>query len=100
MGVGWVVEKAKTKMQDDMTVEFRMEMMSTCTHKGPIFHLKAQRDMCCLWEQYQVPTAKLEPSIGTISPVVHLHGRKKALWRSRPVDIYPVEAVSMHSYLV
>ena len=34
-----------------------------------------------------VPTAKLEPSIGAISPVMDLHDRKKALWRSRPVDI-------------
>ena len=33
--------------------------------------------MCWQWEQYQVPTAKLEPSIGIISSVVDLHGYKK-----------------------
>ena len=33
--------------------------------------------MCWQWEQYQVPTAKLEPSIGTISPVMGLYGWKK-----------------------
>ena len=39
-GVGWVVEKAKTKKQDDTLLEFRVAMMCTCTHKGPIFHYK------------------------------------------------------------
>ena len=39
------------------------------------------------WEPYQVPIAKLEPSIGVILPVVDLHGRQKALWKNRPVDI-------------
>ena len=29
------------------------------------------------WEQYQVPIAKLEPSIDAISPVMDLHGQKK-----------------------
>ena len=86
-GVGCGVEKAKTKKQDDTVVKFRVVMTSTCTHKGPIFHYKAYTDVCGQWEQYQVPTAKFEPSIGTISPVVDLHGQKKALWRSRPVDI-------------
>ena len=32
--------KAKTKKQDDTSVEFRVAMTSTCTHKGPIFHYK------------------------------------------------------------
>ena len=39
------------------------------------------------WEPYQIPTAKLEPSIGAISPFVDLHGWKKALWKSRSVDV-------------
>ena len=34
--------------------------------------------MCSQWEPYQVPTANLEPSIGTISPVVDLQGQQKA----------------------
>ena len=29
------------------------------------------------WERYQVPTAKLEPFIGAISPAVDLHGQTK-----------------------
>ena len=33
------------------------------------------------------PTAKLEPYIGAISPVMDLHGWQKALWKSIPVDI-------------
>ena len=37
----WVVAKARIKQQDDTTVEFRVAMTSTCTHKGPIFHYKA-----------------------------------------------------------
>ena len=40
-GVGWVVAKAKTKKQGDTMVEFRVAMMSTCTHKVPKFHYKA-----------------------------------------------------------
>ena len=39
--VGRVVVRAKTKKQDDTVVEFRVAMLSTCTHKGPIFHYKA-----------------------------------------------------------
>ena len=65
-----MVAKAKTKKQDDTMVEFRVAMMSTCTHKGPTFHYKAKADVCYQWERYQVPTAKLESSIGAISPVV------------------------------
>ena len=38
-------------------------------------------------EAYQVPTAKFEPYIGAISPVMNLHGWQKALWKSGPVDI-------------
>ena len=82
-----MVANAKTTKQDDTMVEFRVIMMSTCTHKGPTFHYKAQTDMCLLWEQYQVPTAKLEHCISTISPVMDLHGWNKALWKSRPIDI-------------
>ena len=32
------------------------------------------------------PTAKLEPSIGAISPVMDIYGWQKALWESRPVS--------------
>ena len=41
VGIGWMVEKAKTKKQDDTMVEFRVAMMATCTNKRPIFHYKA-----------------------------------------------------------
>ena len=34
--------KQRSKMTQ--TVEFRVAMMSTCTHKGPIFHYKAYTD--------------------------------------------------------
>ena len=44
--VRWVVAKAKIKKQDDTVVQFRVSMMSTCTHKGPIFHYKAYTDVC------------------------------------------------------
>ena len=39
------------------------------------------------WPQYQVPTSDLEPSIDIHSSVMNLHDRKKALWKSRPVNI-------------
>ena len=29
----------------------------------------------------------VKPSLGTISPVMNLHGWQKALWKSRPVSI-------------
>ena len=32
-----------------------------------------------------VPTVDLQPAIGTILPVVNLHGQQKALWKSIPV---------------
>ena len=35
-GVGWVVEKAKTKKQDDTNVEFRVAMTCKCAHKGSV----------------------------------------------------------------
>ena len=60
-----------------MSLEY-VATMCTCTHKGPIFHYKAYTDMHWQWEQYQVPTAKLESSFGTISPVMNLHGRQKS----------------------
>ena len=40
--------------------EFRLAIMSTCTHNGPVFHYKAYMDVYWQWEQYQVATAKLE----------------------------------------
>ena len=39
--MGWVVERAKTKKQDDTVVEFRMAVISTYTHRGSIVHYKA-----------------------------------------------------------
>ena len=33
-------------------------------------------------EATSVPTAKFEPSFGTILPVVDLHGQQKALWKT------------------
>ena len=38
-GKWWPRIKQKSKMTQ--LVEFRVAMMSTCTHKGPIFHYKA-----------------------------------------------------------
>ena len=81
--VEWVVAKTKTKKQDDTIVEFREAMISTCNCKRLIFHYKAWIDVCEQYEQYQVPTAKLEPAIGSILPVLDLQSWKKALWRSR-----------------
>ena len=40
-GAGWVVTKVKTNKKRTQIVEFRMAMMYTCTHKGPIFRYKA-----------------------------------------------------------
>ena len=46
-------------------------------------------------------TADLEPTIGTISPVVNLYGRQKALEKSRQLALASaMEAVIMHNYLV
>ena len=40
-GVGWVVAKAKITSKMTQIVEFRVTMMSICTHKGSIFHYTA-----------------------------------------------------------
>ena len=47
-GDGWVVAKAKTKKQDGIMAEFRVAMVSTCTHKGSVFHYTElrPRQMC------------------------------------------------------
>ena len=45
--IGWLMAKAKTKNRS-MTiqmVEFRMIMMLTHTHNGPMFHYKTLTDM-------------------------------------------------------
>ena len=76
--VGWVVAKGKIKKQDD-TIEFRVAMMSTCTHKGPIFHYKALTDVCRQWEPYQVSNDKLFPYFGAISPCVDSWSAKSTL---------------------
>ena len=44
-------------------------------------------DTIVQWEQTQVPTAQLAPSMGTIVPAVTLKGWQKALYPSRPVNI-------------
>ena len=44
-GVGWVVAKAYQRRKKTQIVEFRVAMMCTCTHKGPIFHYKALTDV-------------------------------------------------------
>ena len=43
--VGWLVQKAKTKKQDNTNGRFRVPVMSTCAHNGPIFHCKAYIDV-------------------------------------------------------
>ena len=74
-------------------VEFRVAMMSTCTKKGqysttrPNIPLQGL-DSCTLKVGAISGLAvKLEPYIGTISPVIDLHGQQKAIWKSRPLDI-------------
>ena len=39
------------------------------------------------WEQIQVPTAQLAPSMGAIVPALSLEGRQNAPQKSRPVNI-------------
>ena len=55
---GWW-QRLKQRNKKTQIVEFRVVLISTCTHKAN--------------------TTKLEPSIGTILPVIHLHGWQKAL---------------------
>ena len=43
--VGWLVAKAKTKKKDNTNGRFRVPVMSTCTHNGPILHCKAYTDV-------------------------------------------------------
>ena len=79
---GWW-QRLKQRSKKTQIVEFRVAITCTCTHKGPIFHCKAQTNGDPQqWEPYKVSTAKLELSIGAISPVVELHDWQKALWKS------------------
>ena len=85
IGVGWVVVNAKWKSVTNG--RFRVPVMSTCRHNGLIIHYKAETNVYQQWKQYQVSTANLEPTNGTISPTVNLHGQQKVPWKSRAVDI-------------
>ena len=50
------------------------------------------------WELYQVPTAKSEPSIGAISPIVNLYMvGKKELWKEDQSTLASVG--SEHAYV-
>ena len=42
---GWW-QKLKQRRNKTQIVEFSVAMMCTCTHKAPIFHYKAYRQMC------------------------------------------------------
>ena len=63
--------------------EFRVAMMFTYIHNGPIFHYKSYTDVYWQWEQYQISIADSESTSGTISPVVILHGWQKPLWKKQ-----------------
>ena len=53
-------------------------MTCTCTHKRQIRISLQDLDRHALtWDPYQLPTAKLEHSFGTISPVMDIHGWPK-----------------------
>ena len=52
------------------------------------------------WEPYQVPTAKLEPSIDVISPVMDLHGWKKALWKADQLTLASEGSEYAYSYVL
>ena len=85
-GLGWL-QRLKQRSKTTRVAGFRVAMMSIYTHNGPTIHYKAWTDMCWQWEQYQVPTTNVKPSICTISPVANLHGQQKELWKTIPVDI-------------
>ena len=59
--------------------EFRVAIMSTCINNGQYSTTRPRQ-----WEQYHVPTVKLEPSIGIISPVMNVvdkgHSGKADQW--------------------
>ena len=54
-----------------------------CPHSGH-WHTSGPRSQ---WEQTQVPTAQLVPSMGAIVPAMTLEDRQNALEKSRPVNI-------------
>ena len=40
VGLGWVVETAKTKKQDDTMAGFKVDIIYTSTHNEPIIYYK------------------------------------------------------------
>ena len=72
----WLLAKDKTRKQDCIMVEFKVAMMSTCIIP---LHGLDRRVLTAAVGVISGPraTAKIEPSIGAISPVEDLHGRKK-----------------------
>ena len=76
LGGGWW-QKINQRRKKTQTLEFRVAMTRTCTHKGPIFHYKAYIDRRALTVgAISGPTANLEPSFGAISPVVDMVSKK------------------------
>ena len=41
MSMEWVMTKAKARSRTIQMVEFKVAMMFTCTHNGPVCHYKA-----------------------------------------------------------
>ena len=68
-------------------VELRIVMTSTSTHSGTAFHYKANSHILGVGVLSGHHHQFLLPTIGTILPVINLHGQQKALWKSRSVDI-------------
>ena len=86
-GVGWVVVKAKGKKQDYTNSRIKCGYDMYIYPQRISIPLQGLNRRALTVGAYQVPTAKLEPSISIISPVADLHSCQKALWNSRPVDI-------------
>ena len=86
-GVGWVVEKAQTKKKEDTNGRVQSSCDVYMHPQRTNISLQGLDRCAVIMGAISIPTAKLEPSFGAISPVMGLHGRQKALRKSRPVNI-------------
>ena len=67
-GVEWFVAKSKSKKQDDTIVEFRVTMISTFTHKRPLFYYRPKWTCADSGSDIRSPLPNWSPQLTPFHP--------------------------------
>ena len=79
-GTGWAVRDVRWQKHLPGTPMSNHDT-HTMANDRPVGHIASQ------WEQTQVPTGQMAPSMGAIVPAMTFEGWQNALEKSRPVNI-------------